>query len=49
VPLLGEDIPVLAWGPGIDRVLMEYYKINDIRMLYNNKIKHLKETKLWMK
>ena len=49
IPLLGEDIPVLAWGPGFDRIILEYYKIKDIRELYKNDIKQLRETKHWMK
>ena len=49
IPLLGEDIPVLAWGPGFDRIILEYYKITDIRDLYKNDLKQLKEMKYWMK
>lgn len=48
-PLLGKDIPVLAWGPGFDRIMMEFYKINDIRELYKNDIKQLREIKEWMR
>ncbi len=48
VPLLGEDIPVLAWGPGFGRIIMDYYNIKDIRDLYRNDLKQLKELKLWM-
>jgi len=47
-PLLGEDIPVLAWGPGLDRIIMDYYKIKDIRDLYRNDVKQLREMKQWM-
>ncbi len=47
-PLLGEPIPVLAWGPGFDRIIMDYYKIKDIRDLYKNDIKQLREMKQWM-
>jgi phenylalanyl-tRNA synthetase alpha chain len=47
-PLLGEEIPVLAWGPGFDRIIMDYYQIKDIRMLYKNDLKQLRELKLWM-
>ena len=32
-PLLGKDTPVLAWGPGFDRTLMNYYKLKDINHL----------------
>ena len=49
VPLIGEDIPVLAWGPGFDRIIMDYYDIHDIRELYKNDIKQLREVKMWLK
>ena len=48
VPLLGKDIPVLAWGPGFDRIIMDYYKIRDIRDLYKNDVKQLRCMKQWM-
>ena len=47
-PLLGEDIPVLAWGPGFDRIIMDYYKLRDIRDLYKNDIAQLRGMKQWM-
>ena len=49
VPLLGKDIPILAWGPGFDRIILDYYKINDIRELYKNDIKQLRESKAWIR
>ena len=49
IPLLGENIPVLAWGPGFDRILMDYYKIKDLRELYKNDITQLRKMKSWMK
>ena len=49
IPLLGENIPVLAWGPGFDRILMDHYKITDIRELYKNDISQLRKIKFWMK
>ena len=49
IPLLGEFIPILAWGPGLDRILIDYYKINDLRELYKNDIKDLREKKVWIK
>ncbi len=49
VPLLGKDIPVLAWGPGLDRIIIDYYNITDIRDLYKNNIKQLREIKAWLK
>lgn len=48
-PLLGKEIPVLAWGLGVDRIIMDYYQIKDLRDLYKNDIKKLRETKLWLK
>ncbi|MDP3987188.1 MAG: phenylalanine--tRNA ligase subunit alpha [Nanoarchaeota archaeon] len=49
IPLLGEEIPVLAWGPGSDRVLMDYYGIKDLRELYKNDLTKLRKMKFWMK
>jgi phenylalanyl-tRNA synthetase alpha chain len=49
IPLLGEDIPVLAWGPGFDRTLMDYYDIKDLREFYNNDLNKLRNLKFWMK
>ena len=48
-PLLGFECPVLAWGPGFDRMIMDYYKINDIRELYKNDLKQIREAKVWLK
>ncbi|MBS3143355.1 phenylalanine--tRNA ligase subunit alpha [Candidatus Woesearchaeota archaeon] len=48
-PLLGIDVPVLAWGPGIDRMIADVYKIKDIREVYKNDLKQLKEIKTWLK
>ncbi len=48
-PLLGEVMPVLAWGPGFDRIQLEYYSINDIRDLYKNDIKQLRTMRQWMR
>lgn len=47
-PLLGRDIPVLAWGPGFERLVMMNYGIKDIRELYWNDLKQLREAKIWM-
>lgn len=49
IPLLGENIPVLAWGPGLDRTLMNYYQIKDLRELYKNDINQLRKIKFWVK
>ena len=47
-PLLGKDIPVLAWGLGIERIVSLYYEINDLRDLYENDIKKLREFKAFI-
>ena len=49
IPLLGEHIPVLAWGPGFDRTLMDYYGIKDLRELYKNDLTKLRKMKFWVK
>lgn len=49
MPLIGEYIPVLAWGPGFDRTLMDYYEIKDLRELYKNDIAQLRKIKPWLK
>ena len=48
-PLLGEEIPVLAWGPGFDRIMMEYYGITDLRDLYKNDLKQMNKMRQWMR
>ncbi len=49
VPLLGKDVPVLAWGLGIERIISDYYGFTDIRDVYRNDLKLLREIKVWMK
>jgi len=49
IPLIGKNIPVLAWGPGFDRTLMEYYGIKDLRELYKNDLDQLRKIKFWLK
>ncbi len=48
-PLLGFECPVLAWGLGMERIISEYWSIKDIRELYKNDIKQIREMKTWMK
>ncbi len=43
--LFGEEIPVLAWGQGMERSISSYYEITDIRELYYNDFKQLKSIK----
>ncbi len=47
--LFGKEIPVLAWGQGMERAIAQYYDIHDIRELYNNDIKKLRSIKSHMK
>ena len=49
IPLLGKPIPVLAWGQGFDRIIMDFYKIQDLREMYSNNLKSLREKKAWIK
>ena len=45
-PLLGEPIPVLAWGPGFDRLMLLAHNMNDIRKIYENDLKDLRNKKV---
>ncbi len=49
IPIFGRHIPVLAWGPGFDRIIMEYFKITDLRDMYSNDINKLRDMKFWRK
>ena len=42
-PLLGKDVPVLAWGLGMERIITAYYNIQDLRDIYNNDLQQLRE------
>ena len=42
VPILGEDIPVLAWGLGIDRMALMSLGLNDLRDLFTNDIEQVR-------
>jgi len=48
-PLLGRDIPVLAWGLGLSRIISQYYGLNDLRKLHSNDLKELREVRAWLK
>jgi len=49
IPMFGKHIPVLAWGQGFDRIITEFFKINDLRDVYKNDINKLREMKFWRK
>jgi len=48
IPLLGINCPVLAWGPGFDRLMMAAYEILDMREIYSNDLKSLRNKKRWI-
>ena len=49
IPLFGKHIPVLAWGPGFDRIIMEFFKIKDLRDMYRNDLNKLREGRVWLR
>lgn len=46
--LMGFECPVLAWGLGLGRVTVPYYKIEDLRDFNKNDIKQLRSMKKWL-
>ena len=49
IPMFGRHIPVLAWGPGFDRMIMEFFEVKDLRDMYKNDITKLRDMKFWGK
>ena len=49
IPMFGKHVPVLAWGPGFDRIIMESFGIEDLREMYKNDIGKLRGMKVWQK
>lgn len=47
-PLIGIEIPVLAWGLGFGRIISEYYGINDLRDYHKNDLRQLREMRGWI-
>jgi phenylalanyl-tRNA synthetase alpha chain len=48
-PLLGIEVPVLAWGLGLERIITDYYDIVDLRDCYKNDLEQLRTIKKWMR
>jgi phenylalanyl-tRNA synthetase alpha chain len=48
-PLIGTPVPVAAWGLGLGRMITEYWNLKDIRDLYKNDVKQLRELRMWLK
>lgn len=44
---LGVKWPVLAWGLGIERILMIKYDLNDIRVIYDNNLRWLRHIPIY--
>lgn len=47
--LLGKEIPVLAWGLGLERMISNYFNITDIRNIYKNDIQQIRDSKIFFK
>ena len=47
-PLLGVDVPVLAWGLGFGRILTDYYEISDLRDFNKNDLTQLRTMRGWI-
>ena len=45
-PLLGREVPVLAWGIGIDRIAMFKLGLKDIRQLFSHDLEFLRNAKV---
>jgi len=47
IPMFGKHVPVLAWGPGFDRIIMDFFEIGDLREMYKNDLNKLREMRVW--
>lgn len=45
-PLVGKDVPVIAWGLGIDRIAMFKLGLKDIRSLFSHDLEFLRECRV---
>jgi phenylalanyl-tRNA synthetase alpha chain len=45
-PLVGREVPVLAWGIGIDRIAMFNLGIKDIRQLFSHDLQFLRNARV---
>ena len=48
IPMFGRHIPVLAWGQGMERIMMEFFGIKDLREVYKNDLNKLREMRYWL-
>ncbi|MCF7871969.1 phenylalanine--tRNA ligase subunit alpha [Candidatus Woesearchaeota archaeon] len=47
--LMGFECPVLAWGLGMERIIVSYYNLTDLRDLYKNDLEQLRNMKAFLK
>lgn len=47
IPFFGKHVPVLAWGPGFDRIIMQYFEIKDLRDFYKNNLTKSRDMRFW--
>ncbi|MCF7865997.1 phenylalanine--tRNA ligase subunit alpha [Candidatus Woesearchaeota archaeon] len=47
--LMGFECPVLAWGLGMERIILAYYELTDLRDLYRNDLEQLRNMKSFLK
>jgi len=45
-PLVGKEVPVIAWGVGLDRLAMFKLGIKDIRLLFSHDLEFLRDVKV---
>jgi len=45
-PLVGKEVPVIAWGVGLDRLAMFKLGIKDIRQLFSHDLEFLRNAKV---
>jgi phenylalanyl-tRNA synthetase alpha chain len=47
-PLIGFEVPVLAWGLGPGRIIMRHHDITDMREMYRNDLELLRNATAWV-
>ncbi len=47
IPFFGKHIPVLAWGQGFSRIIMEYFGVKDLRDMHKNNLTKSREMRFW--
>jgi phenylalanyl-tRNA synthetase alpha chain len=47
IPFFGKHVPVLAWGQGFSRIIMEYFGVKDLRDMHKNNLTKSREMRFW--